>query len=66
LCKEHGLPTCLRSDNGGEFISARLRARSGEWGIAPTYIAPGHPWGNRFANSFNGKFRDECLNEEVF
>ena len=30
------------------------------------YIAPGHPWENGYAESFNGKFRDECLNEEVF
>jgi len=30
------------------------------------YIAPGHPWENGFIESFNGKLRDECLNEELF
>ena len=35
-------------------------------GTSTAYIAPGHPWENGFAESFNGKFRDECLNGEVF
>ncbi len=64
--EEHGPPAYLRSDNGGEFIAARLQAWRGEGGIATVYIAPGHPWENGFAESFNGKLRDECLNEEVF
>ncbi len=66
LFEEHGPPAHLRSDNGGEFIAARLQAWLGECGIATGYIAPGHPWENGFAESFNGKLRDECLNEEVF
>ncbi len=66
LFEEHGPPAYLRSDNGGEFIAARLQAWLGECGIATAYIAPGHPWENGFAESFNGKLRDECLNEEVF
>ncbi len=35
-------------------------------GIRPLYIEPGHPWENGFVESFNGKFRDDCLNMELF
>ncbi len=66
LFEEHGAPAHLRSDNGGEFIAAKLQAWLGECGIATIYIAPGHPWENGHAESFIGKLRDECLNEEVF
>ena len=66
LFEEHGPPQYLRSDTGGEFIAAQLQAWLGECGIATAYIAPGHPWENGYAESFNGKLRDECLNEEVF
>ncbi len=64
--EEHGPAQYLRSDNGGECIAARRQAWLGECAIATVYIAPGHPWENGYAESFNGKFRDECLNEEVF
>ncbi len=40
---DHGPPACLRSDNGGEFIAARLQAWLGACGTATVYIAPGHP-----------------------
>jgi transposase InsO family protein len=63
---QHGAPAYLRSDNGGEFIAARLQAWLARQGIGTLHIAPGHPWENGYAESFNGKFRDECLNEEVF
>ena len=66
LFEEHGPPEHLRSDNGGEFIAATLQAWLGESGARMIYIAPGHPWENGYAESFNGKLRDECLNEEVF
>lgn len=66
LFELHGAPAYLRSDNGGEFIAHRL----GEWlveqGTSTIHIEPGHPWENGYGESFNGKFRDECLNEEVF
>ena len=65
LFEEHGPPAYLRSDNGGEFIAARLQAWLGACGTATVYIAPGHPWENGFAERFNGKLRDACLNEEV-
>ena len=66
LFEELGPPAYLRSDNGGEFIAAQVQAWLGACGTATAYIAPGHPWENGFAESFNGKFRDECLNGEAF
>ncbi len=66
LCEEHGPPEHLRSDNGGEFIAATLQAWLGESGAGTISIAPGRPWENGYAESFNGKLRDECLNEEAF
>lgn len=66
LFGRHGAPAYLRSDNGGEFLAARLRAWLERRGTATVHIEPGHPWENGYAESFNGKFRDECLNEEVF
>lgn len=62
----HGPPGYLRSDNGGEFIANELTAWLTQTGTATLHITPGHPWENGYAESFNGKFRDECLNEEVF
>lgn len=62
----YGVPEYLRSDNGGEFIAQGLKAWLERRGVKTVYIAPGHPWQNGYAESFNGKFRDECLNEEVF
>lgn len=66
LFKERGLPEHIRSDNGPEFIERELQRWLGEQGAKTIYIEPGHPWENGFAESFIGKFRDECLNEEIF
>jgi transposase InsO family protein len=66
LFGRHGAPAYLRSDNGGEFIAARLQVWLERQGTATVHSAPGHPWENGYAESFNGKLRDECLNEEVF
>jgi Integrase core domain len=52
-----GAPTFLRSDNG------QLCCR-GSLGIGTALIEPGKPWQNAVAESFNGKFRDECLSLE--
>jgi putative transposase len=54
------------SDNGSELTSRALLEWQNETGIAWHYIAPGKPQQNGFVESFNGKLRDECLNEEVF
>jgi putative transposase len=66
LFRWHGAPAYVRSDNGGEFIAARLQTWLTRQSTATIHIAPGHPWENGYAESFNGKLRDECLNEEVF
>jgi len=59
-------PVYIRSDNGSEFIAQALQTWLGQAGIASTFIEPGSPWQNGKCESFNGKFRDECLNMHVF
>ncbi len=58
---ERGYPRILRSDHGPEFVSTFLL----EWAVAKgwrnLHIQPGKPWQNGTNESFNGKFRDECL-----
>jgi putative transposase len=66
LVRERGAPKHIRSDNGPEFIADQLRRWMRSRGIEPIYIEPGCPWQNGFVESFNGKFRDECLNMELF
>lgn len=62
----YGTPTYLRSDNGPEFIAHAIQAWLKKVGVKTKYIDPGKPWQNAFGESFNGRFRDECLNQEVF
>jgi putative transposase len=62
---QHGAPRHLRCDNGGEFIAQQLQRWLAEAGIAARFIAPGSPWQNGVNESFNGRFRDECLNREL-
>jgi putative transposase len=62
----HGPPTHLRSDNGPEFVAKAVQDWLSEKGIKTAYIQPGKPWQNGVAESFNSKFRDECLNMEWF
>ena len=59
-------PAFIRSDNGPEFIAHALRRWSKDSGTKTTYIEPGSPWQNGFAESFNSRFRDEFLNTELF
>jgi transposase InsO family protein len=66
LVAEHGPPRFMRSDNGPEFIAKKLQEWLRERGIQTHYIDPGAPWQNGFGESFNGRFRDECLNMEVY
>ena len=66
LMTERGIPRHTRSDNGPEFVAKQLTTWLHDKGVQPVYIAPGSPWQNGFIESFNGKLRDECLNEEVF
>lgn len=66
LVSERGAPTHLRSDNGPEFVSRALLSWATKQSLAMALIDPGKPWQNGTAESFNGKFRDECLAMEWF
>jgi len=66
LVSERGAPLYLRSDNGPEFVSRALLTWITSMGIATALIDPGKPWQNGATESFNGKFRDECLSLEWF
>jgi putative transposase len=66
LMSTHGVPSYLRSDNGPEFISSALLDWATKSKIDIAFIDPGKPWQNGFNESFNGKFRDECLSAEWF
>lgn len=61
-----GLPDVLVCDNGPEFAGQALDAWAHTAGIEIAFIRPGKPVENAFIESFNGKFRDECLNENWF
>ncbi len=63
---ERGVPEYLRSDNGPEFIAKAIQWWLTQRQVKTHYIEPGSPWQNAYGESFNGKFRDECLNMEVF
>lgn len=60
-----GLPAAIVCDNGPEFTSRHLQWAH-ERGIELSFIRPGKPVENAFAESFNGTFREECLNEHWF
>ncbi len=63
---ERGFPQFLRSDNGSEFIAGIIKEFLAENNVKAAYIEPGSPWQNGKGESFNGKFRDECLRMEIF
>lgn len=61
------LPKRLRSDNGPEFQSRTLLDWIGSKpGLEHEFIEPGKPVQNAFIESFNGRLRDECLNQNIF
>jgi putative transposase len=66
LAETIGLPSVLVSDNGPEFAGRTLDAWAYRRGIELRFIRPGKPIENAYVESFNGKFRDECLNEHWF
>ena len=61
-----GYPQAVRTDNGPEFTSRAFIAWTQEHHIRHILIEPGRPMQNGYIESFNGKFRDECLNEHWF
>lgn len=66
LVSDRGAPRVLRSDNGSEFVSRALLKWASSSGLDLALIDPGKPWQNGTAESFNGKFRNECLSMEWF
>ncbi|WP_170533622.1 IS3 family transposase [Ruegeria atlantica] len=62
----HGAPGFIRSDNGPEFVALAVRDWMAAVGAKTAYIEPGSPWENGYCESFNGRFRDELLNGEIF
>ena len=66
LVSDRGAPRYLRSDNGPEFVSKAILSWLESANIETALIDPGKPWQNGADESFNGKFRDECLNLEWF
>jgi putative transposase len=66
LVFERGRPKMIVSDNGSELTSNAILAWADESRVAWHYIAPGKPMQNAFIESFNGRLRDELLNETLF
>ncbi len=66
IAARRGLPLSVVSDNGTELTSVAVLRWSQDRAVAWHYIAPGKLQQNAFVESFNGRLRDECLNETVF
>ena len=66
LGQERGLPRSIVCDNGTEMTSKAMFFWSREAGVQLNFIQPGKPTQNAFVESFNGKFRDGCLNQHWF
>ncbi len=64
--ESHGTPRMIRTDNGPEFTSQAFDAWCYARGIEHHFIRPGKPVENAFAESFNGRLRDEMLNQHCF
>ena len=61
-----GVPDYVRSDNGPEFNAKRVKEWLARVEVKTLFIEPGSPWENGYIESFNGKFRDELLDGEIF
>lgn len=66
LKQKRGLPQIIMVDNGPEFTSKALDLWASQNNVKLSYIRPGKPVENAYIESFNGRFRDECLNEHLF
>ena len=64
--KRRGLPQAIRTDNGKEFCGRAMLTWAHSRGVKLFLIEPGKPNENAYIESFNGRFRDECLNENWF
>lgn len=66
LALSRGLPQVIRTDNGKEFCGKAMVTWAHERGVQLRLIQPGKPNQNAYVESFNGRLRDECLNEHWF
>jgi hypothetical protein len=64
--REVGFPAAIRVDQGSEFVSRDLDLWAYQRGVTLDFSRPGKPTNNAFIESFNGKFRAECLNAHWF
>ena len=66
IVAERGVPQTIKVDNGSEFISKAMDRWAYEHGVELDFSRPGTPTDNAKVESFNGRFRQECLNEHWF
>lgn len=66
IAEQRPLPTMIRVDHGPEFTSLALDAWAHARGVKLAFTQPGKPTQNAYIESFNGRFRDECLNDQWF
>ena len=66
ICASRGYPRIIRTDNAKEFTGKAMLTWGYEHGVKLRLIEPGKPNQNAYIESFNGRFRDECLNEHWF
>ena len=66
IAAQRGLPTTIKVDNGSEFISKAMDKWAYERGVELDFSRPGKPTDNAKVESFNGRFRQECLNAHWF
>lgn len=66
LALQRGLPQAIRTDNGKEFCGRAMLTWAHERSVRLFLIQPGKPNQNAYIESFNGRLRDECLNEHWF
>ena len=66
LSLSHSMPKSITVDNGTEFFSQAMDSWAYRHGIHLEFIRPGRPVENAFIESFNGRLRDECLNDNLF
>ena len=66
ICKNRGYPKVIRTDNAKEFTGRAMLTWAHEHGVKLRLIEPGKPNQNAYIESFNSRFRDECLNDHWF
>jgi transposase InsO family protein len=66
ICSQRGKPAMIRTDNGKEFTGKAMLTWAHRCGVDLRLIEPGKPNQNAYVESFNGRLRDECLNEHWF